>query len=78
MRAGELYVIPEERQRGPMSKIFLRDELPAKCRGFAALNIFYGNKIYGILMCEITDEIYNRGDYIALQLGRAIHTARSE
>ena len=78
MRAGELYVIPEERQKGTVDELFLRDELPVKCKGYAALNIFYGNNIYGILLCELTDEIYNRGDYIALQLGQAIHVARRD
>ena len=70
MRSGDLYILSEERQRCRVSDIIYRDELSSKCPGFVAFPVFCGMNIYGLLMCELTDDIYDRGEFIAMQLGR--------
>ncbi|WP_294470847.1 LacI family DNA-binding transcriptional regulator [uncultured Ruminococcus sp.] len=71
MRSGELYLLSEERQHCRVSDVLERDELSSRCRGFVAFPIFCRKLIYGLLMCELTDNIYERGEFIAMQLGRA-------
>ena len=49
-----------------------------KCQGFVALPVFFRDRLYGFMLCELSGDIYERGEYIALQLGRAIHIAEEE
>ena len=73
LKSGEIYLPAKERQNCHISNIFSRDELSLKCSGYVAFTLFYRDMIYGILLCELTDDIYERGDYIALQLSKAIY-----
>ena len=71
MKGGELYL--PSRQNCHVSEIFSRNELSRKCKGYVAFTLFYSKYIYGILLCGLTDDIYNRGDYLALQLSKALY-----
>lgn len=73
MKAGELYVIPKERQGGPTGDMFRRVELPSKCSEYVPFPIFYKESIYGFLVCEYSDEIANSGEYFADQLARTLY-----
>ena len=73
IKQGEMYILPKERQNGLVSEMFSRPELPSKCRGFVVLPVFYSDLIYGLFLCELTKDIYNRGEYLAVQLGRTIY-----
>lgn len=73
IKAGKLYLLPKERQSCILSDLFIRDELPLKCKGFATFIIFYGDYIYGFLMCELAGDIYDRGEHIAIQLGKSFY-----
>ena len=73
IKSNELYMLPPERQRCQMAHIFKRDELSRKAKGFVSFTIFYGNLIYGFLLCEITPDIYDRGETIAVQLGKSMY-----
>lgn len=80
-KSGELYVLPEERQRCPIKEIFKRDEFDSKKRGFIAFPVTFKDYIYGILVCILSTDIVDQGEYIAGQLGRTIyisHTQESE
>ena len=78
LRSGEVYLLPPERQSSSMRSMFTRNELPMKCQGFVALPVFFRDRLYGFMLCELSGDIYERGEYIALQLGRAIHIAEEE
>lgn len=73
IRSGEIYHLPPERQSGKLRDMFLRNELPSKCRGYAVLPVFFQHFVYGFLLSELSDDICERGEYIALQLGRAVY-----
>lgn len=73
IKSGELYILPHDRQLSPVSKMFTRMELPQKCKGFVALPVFYRDLIYGLFVCELTRDVYNAGEYLAVQLGRTIY-----
>lgn len=73
IKSGELYTLPKERQRSSTNQMFKRAELPGKCKGFVALPVFYRDLIYGVFLCELTKDIYNRGEYLAVQLGRTVY-----
>jgi hypothetical protein len=71
VRDGELRVISPERRLCPLSGILERTELP-KSNGFAAIPVFYGSRIYGMLLASLNDESANRGELVADQLGRTL------
>ncbi len=73
IKSGELYVVPKQRQKSTISSIFTRSELPVRCSGFVVLPVFYRDLIYGVFLCELTNDIYNRGEYLAVQLGRTVY-----
>jgi len=73
LKSGEIYLLPEERQSCHISNIFSRNELSLKCNSYVTFTLFYGTTIYGVLLCELTEDIYERGDYIALQLSKTIY-----
>lgn len=70
---GELFILPEERQRGYTKDMFRRMELPSNCREFVAFPIFYKNDIYGFLLSEYNSDIANCGEYYADQLARTLY-----
>ena len=72
IRSGEVYLLPKERQRSLMREMFIRNELPVKSRGYTVFPIFYQDLLYGFLLVELSDGICERGEYIALQLERAV------
>lgn len=73
MKAGELYLLPRERQSGKLCSMFYRDEISAKCRGYAGFPIFFNDYLYGILLAELTPDIYDTGEFIATHLARTLH-----
>ena len=73
VKSGEMFIMPKQRQKCHISRLFTRSELPSRCKGFVVLPVFYRDIIYGVFICELTKDIYNRGEYLALQLGRTIY-----
>jgi hypothetical protein len=72
LREKELYLLPKERQQCNINEMFTRNELSLKCRSYGAFPIFYSDILYGVLICELNDDICDRGEFISQQLGRAI------
>lgn len=76
-KGGELFILPKERQKGLVSDIFRREELNSNGKGFIAFPIFFKDYIYGILVCQIKDDVAQKGEYIADQIGRTIYINRA-
>ncbi|WP_024855991.1 LacI family DNA-binding transcriptional regulator [Ruminococcus albus] len=72
MHMGELYLMPEERQRFRVEDIFGFNKLTMRCNGFVSFPVVCGSRLYGLLMCELTDDIFENGEFIALEIGRNI------
>ena len=72
LKSGELYIPDADRQKCPVSKIFEKKELPTKLRSYIPFPIFYGSRIYGIVLCELAGEIAERGEYFSQMLSRSI------
>ncbi|MBQ2099643.1 MAG: GGDEF domain-containing protein [Lachnospiraceae bacterium] len=68
-----LYVLPRDRQDCAIENIFMKKELPSKGLGYVPFPVFFGTRIYGILICELTQEIAERGEYVVSTLSRVIY-----
>ena len=73
VRNGEVYLISKERQPCFTKDIFVRGEMSMKCRGYVVLPVFYRHTIYGFLVGEAIRDIYERGEFIAIQLGKTFY-----
>ena len=76
IKEGEMYILSPGRQRGSVESIFIRDELSSICKGYVAFPVFCGKLIFGILACEITDDIFHTGELVSVELGRALYVNR--
>ena len=56
-----------------MSEIYSRSELPKEELGYITYPLFYGNTVYGFLLCNVARNIIDIGEFVTLQLGRALH-----
>ena len=74
MDEGKLVVIPKEKRDCSAKEIFLIKELSNKCMGYVTFPIFYGCRIYGILLCELTPETPDRGEYTVSMLSRTLYS----
>lgn len=73
MKAGVLYLIPRERQYCATENIFQKKEIPTKCLGYVPFPVFFGSRIYGLMVCELTQEIPERGEYVVSILSRVLY-----
>ncbi|MBQ6660818.1 MAG: substrate-binding domain-containing protein [Lachnospiraceae bacterium] len=71
VRDNEIRILAPQRRLCQVSSILERTELP-KCDSFAAIPIFYGCRIYGLLLSEMNEYTADRGNIVADQLGRTL------
>ncbi len=70
IRAGELHIMPSDRQQCTIEEILKRNEISSKSNNYTMIPIFYNRTLYGLLMCELTDDMYERAEFLSLQLGK--------
>ena len=73
IKSGELYSLSKGRHRCVLKELFRREDMLSRYNGYAIFPVFYRELIYGLLICELTEEICSRGEYFSVLLGRAIH-----
>ncbi|MCR5507082.1 MAG: LacI family transcriptional regulator [Lachnospiraceae bacterium] len=69
---GEVKRIPEAEQRTSSADIFNYEGLAKGGRGQVAFPVFSGLHIYGMLICGLSRDIAEKGEYIASQIGRVM------
>ena len=72
-KGWEFFSIPKERQSCSIENIFNRGELPHEKKGYISYPLFYGEYMFGVLVCGLTRELVETGEFITSQLGRAIY-----
>nr|AHF25604.1 periplasmic-binding protein/LacI transcriptional regulator [uncultured bacterium Contigcl_23] len=72
IRDGELFMIPADRKECPVAEIYDRDELPVEKLGYVSYPLFYGKYLFGMLVCGADEKLFEIGEFLTLQLSRAI------
>ena len=72
IRNGELFPIPAERQKCPVTEIYSRDEFMNEKLGYFSFPLFCGKYLFGLLVCGAEGQLYEIGEFLTSQLGRAI------
>ena len=70
---GELRIIPKEERACSVKQIFTNKLLSKHCRAYVTFPVFYGCRIYGILLTELNAETADRGEYIVSMLSRTFY-----
>ncbi len=73
IRDGQLYMISKSKQKGSVRDMFIREEVPAVGMGYITFPVFCEKQIFGLLACEISGKMYDMGELIAAELGRALY-----
>ena len=73
IKEKNLFHIAEDRQDCLLSEMYSRSELPYDNKGFISFPLFYGNHVFGILVCNVNKSLMENGDYNSFILGRAIY-----
>ena len=72
VKEGELRVLSPERRVCRLDAMLERTELP-KCGAYIASLVFYGSRIYGVLITEVTGTVADRGEFVAKQLAQILY-----
>ncbi len=73
IKNGVMYVLSHDRIAGSVKKMFCRDEIPSKCKGYIGFPVFCKDHIFGLLACEPSRQIFGMGELIAAELGRILY-----
>jgi Transcriptional regulators len=73
IRNGELFTITADREECPVAEIYSRAELPAEKLGYVSYPLFCGNYLFGMLVCGADARLFEIGEFLTFQLGRAIY-----
>ena len=73
IKSGEVYIISDEKQERLLSDIYIQREIRTYNFQFVTFPIFYEKSFYGLLLCELNEELYDQGELIASVIGTMIH-----
>ena len=73
IRNGELFTIPADRAECPVAEIYSQPELPVERLGYVCYPLFCGQFIFGMLVCGADGGLFEIGEFLTFQLGRAIY-----
>ena len=66
-------VVHVNRQRKSINELFTNDELGDDRRSMLLLPLFFEEKVYGLLLVDMTEPLYREGEFVVNQLGAAAH-----
>ena len=69
IKSGTVFMIPEAKQERPLAEIFTQREIRIYNRKFTTFPIFYERYYYGYFLCELNEDIFNKGEIITSVLG---------
>ncbi|MBO4749543.1 MAG: GGDEF domain-containing protein [Lachnospiraceae bacterium] len=70
---GKLNLIPKEERGCSVKEVFTNKWLSKSCSAYVTFPVFYGCRIYGILLCELNSDTADRGEYIVSMLSRTFY-----
>lgn len=71
-RDGEVFGVPEARQRRNISEIFSGVDISHTSRNMTLLPIFYQEYLYGVILCDLNSSLFENGEFISSQLGASV------
>ena len=73
LKEGKVYSVPVNKQKIPIDRIIGNSYFKEERNEYILIPVFYNETYYGILVCDLTDKLYANGEFLASQLGAAVH-----
>ncbi|MBR1568796.1 MAG: GGDEF domain-containing protein [Lachnospiraceae bacterium] len=70
---GELYTVPANQQRLKTDEIIVNEYIQEKRHKLVLMPLFYNEMQYGLLLCDLSDEMFSSGEFLTNQMGSAVH-----
>ncbi len=68
MNDGAVTEVPYNMQRTPLSCLFDNSFIKAKSCQMVLMPLYFGDTLYGVLLCDLNDSIFVNGEFLANQL----------
>ncbi len=78
VRNGVTRLLQQQHRSCLLEEMPVRRELSRKIRSEILFPVFHRKNIYGFLMCGTEEDIFDKGEYMALQLGRSLFIGGNE
>lgn len=72
MEDGVVQCIPETKQKINSADIFSCGRMAEKRRSFVCFPLFYNEMLHGMLLCDLTDKIFENGEFVVNQMSSAV------
>lgn len=72
MEDGVVQCIPETKQKINRADIFSHGRMAEKCHSFVCFPMFYNEMLHGMLLCDLTDKIFENGEFVVNQMSSAV------
>lgn len=73
LRQGKVSTVPTNRQKKNVSDIFSNSLINCSwSRNMVCLPLFFKEMVYGVLLCDMTEKLYDNGEFLVNQISSAI------
>lgn len=72
MEDGEVQCIPETKQKRNRADIFSYGRMAEKRHSFVCFPLFYNEMLHGMLLCDLTDKLFENGEFVVNQMSSAV------
>ncbi len=76
LKNGKAYGIPVTEQRTSFADIYRNNQIGADRYTMVLLPLFTNETFYGVLLCELTDKVFDNGEFLANQMSSAVKMIR--
>ncbi len=73
VKNGEVYLMPEERQRRLLAEIYNQKLSNSRTASIVTFPILYRTKFYGFMLCEVAESVIEHGELISNIMGILVH-----
>ncbi|WP_281086558.1 GGDEF domain-containing protein, partial [Eubacterium ruminantium] len=73
LKDGKIFTVPVNKQRVKIDNVVHNKVYGNGRRDYVLLPLFYNEIQYGLLLCDLSDKLYTNGEFLANQLGAAVH-----
>ncbi len=76
LKNGKAYAIADSEQKTSFADLYRNEQIGTARYSMVLLPLFTNETFYGVLLCELTDKIFDNGEFLANQLSSAVKMIR--
>lgn len=72
LKDGKAVSLPADAQRKRIQELFCNEEIGSELYSMVLLPLFSNETIFGVLLCDMTDQLFENGEFLSNQLSSAV------